>query len=135
MKYLKTKGHILKHFLVLPIVSSLIIPLVICDIWGEVYHRICFPLCKIPYVKRSNYIKIDRYKLKYLSFFQKIYCVYCGYANGLIAYLREMAAQTEHYWCGIKHKQNPNFIPQEHQTKMNFAEYDDESDFKQKYLK
>lgn len=30
-------------------------------------------------------------------------CVYCGYANGVLAYVREIAARTEQYWCPIRH--------------------------------
>jgi len=133
MKYLNNKRYALKHILVIPIISTLIIPIVIFDIWVEIYHRSCFPLCKISYVKRNNYIKIDRFKLKYLTFWQKIYCVYCSYGNGVVAYWKEIGARTEQYWCGIKHKNDSNFIPQEHQEKMNFAEYGDEVDFKNKY--
>ena len=71
MKYLQNKNYALKHIFVIPIVSTLIIPLVIMDIWIEIYHRLCFPLCKLQYVERGKYIKIDRFKLKYLTFFQK----------------------------------------------------------------
>ena len=28
---------------------------------------------------------------------------YCAYANGLISYIREILARTEHYFCPIKH--------------------------------
>ena len=99
----------LKHFFVMPIITSVLIPMVIMDIWMEIYHRICFPLCGIKYVKRSNYILIDRHKLKYLNIFEKIYCVYCGYGNGVVRYWSEIAAETEYYWCGIQHakKQRP----------------------------
>src|SRR3989338_10412683 len=133
MKYLQNKGYALKHILVIPIISTLIVPLVIFDIWVEIYHRSCFPLCGIPYVVRKSYIKIDRFKLKYLTFWQKMYCLYCGYGNGLIAYWREIGARTEKYWCGIKHKHDPSFIPPEHHKTMNFSEYANESDFKSKY--
>jgi hypothetical protein len=30
-------------------------------------------------------------------------CEYCTYANGLIAYVREVVSRTEQYWCPIKH--------------------------------
>jgi hypothetical protein len=29
--------------------------------------------------------------------------MYCSYANGVIARVREIAARTEQYWCPIKH--------------------------------
>ena len=119
------------HAIVMPIITTLIVPLVVLDIWFEIYHRICFPLCGIPIVKRSNYIKVDRHKLKYLNILEKIYCAYCGYANGLVAYWVKIAGETEKYWCGIKHKKSENFKEPEHHK--NFAEYDDVEDFKRKY--
>lgn len=120
------------HLLSGPIIYSVIIPFIMLDIWVEIYHRICFPLYGIPYVDRSKYIRIwDRTKLQYLRGIDKLHCAYCGYGNGLMAYVGEIAAQTEKYWCGIKHKEDPHFIPQEHQKE--FAEYNDVEDFKKKY--
>ena len=130
-EYLKNKFRKIRHIIVIPILSTLIIPIVIMDIWVEIYHRICFPLSKIPYVKRKNYIKIDRYKLKYLSFAQKIYCIYCGYANGLAGYWVKIGGETEKYWCGIKHKQDLGFKEPEHHK--NFVEFGDESEFNRRY--
>lgn len=130
MEYLKHKRGV-KRLIVLPIIWTLIVPLVIVDIWVEIYHRLCFPLYGVPYVKRKNYIKIDRHKLKYLNILQKIYCVYCGYANGLIAYVSKIGGETERYWCGIQHQQSENFVDQPHQK--DFAKYGDETDFIEKY--
>jgi hypothetical protein len=42
----------------------------------------------------------DRYHLAYLNVLEKLNC---AYANGLIAYVREIAGRTEQYWCPIKH--------------------------------
>lgn len=134
MLYLRTSYSFLKHLIVIPIISTVVIPLLILDLWMEIYHRICFPLCGIPYVKRREYIKIvDRAKLKYLNWLQKIYCMYCGYGNGVIAYWARIAAETEHYWCGIKHKKVGGFAVPEYQKE--FAEYGDEGDFKARYCK
>jgi hypothetical protein len=54
-------------------------------------------------VRRSTYIVIDRQNLAYLNAIEKANCVYCGYANGVFAYVREIAGRTEQYWCPIKH--------------------------------
>lgn len=80
------KGRLIYHILVMPLIYSLIIPVFILDFWVEIYHRICFVAYDIPYVKRSKYIKIDRHKLSYLQFYEKLNCVYCGYANGVLHY-------------------------------------------------
>ncbi|MFA5134989.1 MAG: hypothetical protein WC505_04365 [Patescibacteria group bacterium] len=118
--------------IVTPIISTVVLPVLLLDIWAEIYHRICFPLMRIPYVKRRDYIKItDRAKLPYLSLFQKLYCMYCGYANGVIHYWAKMGAETELYWCGIKHEKDRDLFPPKHQEA--FSEYGDKNDFNQKY--
>ena len=86
-----------------PFIYSMIVPFVLLDLWLSAYHAICFPLYGIPKVKRSSYIAIDRQHLAYLNVIEKLNCMYCGYANGLIAYTREISSRTEQYWCPIKH--------------------------------
>jgi hypothetical protein len=44
-------------------------------------------------VRRSTYIVIDRQNLAYLNAIEKANCVYCGYANGVFAYVREIAGR------------------------------------------
>jgi hypothetical protein len=46
---------------------------------------------------------IDRHRLGYLNAIEKLNCVYCGSANGVFAYVREIAGRTEQYWCPIRH--------------------------------
>ncbi len=128
MGYLFKKNMTFRHFLTAPIIWAVLVPLVFLDIVAEVYHQLGFRLCGIPLVKRSAYIKIDRHKLKYLNFLQKLGCVYCGYANGLAAYLVEIAARTEKYWCAIRHEPRPGFIEPAHHR--DFAEYGNEEEFK-----
>ena len=59
MKYLKNKNRFTQHDIMALIISTLIIPIVIMDFWVEIYRRLCFPLYKLPHIKRKNYIKID----------------------------------------------------------------------------
>jgi hypothetical protein len=40
-----------------------------------------------------------------LNAIEKLYCVYCGYANGPVAYAWEITARTERFWCPIKRAQ------------------------------
>ena len=75
---------------------------------------------------------MDRQKLKYLTFLEKIWCSYCGYANGLLAYAVTIAGETEKHWCGIKHIKKGHedtFIEHPHQK--NFLEYGDKEGYKQ----
>ncbi len=86
-----------------PLIYALIVPLVLLDLCITVYQTVCFPVYKIEKVKRGDYFAFDRGHLAYLNAVEKLNCAYCSYANGLIAYAREIAARTEQYWCPIKH--------------------------------
>jgi hypothetical protein len=86
-----------------PVIYSLMIPLVALDVWVTLYQWLCFPIFGVARVRRRDYFVIDRHKLAYLNGIEKVNCTYCSYANGLLAYVREVAAQTEQYWCPIRH--------------------------------
>jgi len=73
-------------------------------------------------VRRRRYVVIDRHTLAYLNGIEKVNCVYCGYANGVIAYVREIAARTEQYWCPIRHARH---IPAPHARYPLFFDYGD----------
>ena len=132
MEY-KKHHHCIRQLISMPFVWAVLIPLIFADIILEIYHRICFPLYSIPYVKRSNYIRIDRHKLEYLNWAEKIGCAYCGYANGWLHYATIISAETEQYWCGIRHKKYKGFIEQSHHEHMKFTAYGDEKAFRKRY--
>lgn len=131
MEHKKSKGRFLRHSVSVPFVFITLIPLVLLDITIEIYHRVCFPLYGLEYVRRKDYIKIDRHRLKYLNPFNKIACAYCGYANGMANYTTKIAGITEAYWCGIKHEKTKGFVEQAHHK--SFLDYGDEKAFKKKY--
>jgi hypothetical protein len=131
MNHKKAKNKFLKHTLTAPLIWIPIIPIAATDLFLEIFHRIAFPIYGLPLVKRSQYIKIDRHKLKYLTFSEKLSCVYCGYVNGFAAYFVRVAGDTENYWCGIKHKQSKDFKEPEHHK--NFLEYNNKKEFEMKY--
>lgn len=116
-------------FIWLPLPFLLALDLVII-----LYQAICFPLYGLDKVRRRDYILIrDRNKLAYLRPGEKINCMYCGYANGLMPYCQEIAARTEKYWCGVKHEGRPGFKSQPHQAAQDFANFGDEEAFREKY--
>jgi hypothetical protein len=86
-----------------PVIYSLIVPMVLVDLWASLYQQVCFRAYGIPRVKRSAYILLDRRHLAYLNGIEKLNCLYCGYCNGVIGYVREIGSRTEQYWCPIKH--------------------------------
>lgn len=112
-----------------PIIYGMFFAFVIADLCATFYQAVCFPVYKIPKVKRKDYIIVDRGKLTYLRFIDKLNCVYCGYANGVIAYAGEIIARTEWYWCPIKHGRQV-IHPHEHYG--SFLEHGDGTDYRAK---
>lgn len=113
----------LRFALSTPFIYAVLIPVVFLDIILELYHRVCFPLYGIEYVKRSDYIRFDRWKLPYIPLWDKLNCLYCEYVNGFLAFAVAVAGRTELYWCGIKHKSGGGFHDQPHQK--DFLPYGD----------
>ena len=128
-----SKHTVLKFFVAGPLIWLMIIPVVISDICLEIYHRICFPIYGIPYVVRSRYIHIlDREKLPYLSWPEKMGCAYCGYVNGWFHYASVIAGRTEMYFCAISHLEERGYIPSEHEK--SFVKYGDEAALRKRYF-
>jgi hypothetical protein len=83
------------HIISAPFIWLPLPAIIVLDLLGELYHHLCFPIYKIAKVKRSAYIQIiDRNKLQYLNLLEKLGCMYCGYANGVLLYLKEIAGRT-----------------------------------------
>ena len=93
----------LLNILTAPFIWFILIPAMVLDLSVTIFQAVCFRAYGIPRVKRRRYIIIDHQALAYLNFIEKLNCMYCSYANGLIAYIREIAGRTEQYWCPIKH--------------------------------
>ncbi len=111
-----------RNVLSAPFIYAMIVPFVILDIGLTMYQAICFRLYDVPRVARSQFIVIDRQSLSYLNSIERLNCIYCGYANGLLAYAREIAARTEQYWCPIKHARK---VLDPHRRYARFADYGD----------
>ena len=112
-----------------PIIYSMIIPLLITDFFVTFYQWTCFPIYGIKKVRRSNYIVYDRQQLNYLNFIEKFHCTYCAYGNGMIAYVSEVIARTEQYFCPIKHARK---ILGTHSRYARFLEYGDAENYEEK---
>ena len=123
--YLRTSP--LRNIITAPVIYALIVPFALLDLMVTLYQAICFRAYGIPQVKRSRYVIIDRHRLPYLNAIEKINCVYCGYANGVIAYVREVASRTEQYWCPIKHTRRVRSC---HHRYYDFIDYGDADGFK-----
>lgn len=110
-----------------PVLYSLVVPFLLLDVWVTLYQWLCFPLFGLARVRRRDYFQLDRHKLPYLNAIEKANCTFCTYANGVVAYVREVAALTEQYWCPIKHA-TP--VPAPHAHYHEFFEYEDGAAFR-----
>lgn len=112
-----------------PIIYTMIIPLVMLDVCVSFYQMACFPIYGIAKVKRADYIVFDRRHLDYLNWIEKFHCTYCAYGSGLIAYMYEIIARTEQYFCPIKHARK---ILGTHAHYAKFLDYGDATDYQVK---
>lgn len=116
-----------RHVLCVPFIYPVLVPMLLLDFFVSIYQWVCFPLCGIPRVRRSDFWVFDRTHLAYLNWLEKINCAYCTYGNGLIAYCREVFGLTEQYWCPIKHSRR---ILQAHPHYQEFADYGDAENYR-----
>lgn len=117
----------LATLIVAPAVYGLIVPLVVLDLSVYFFQIVCFSAWGMERVKRLEYVVIDRHRLAYLNGIEKLNCVYCSYANGVIAYAREVASRSEQYWCPIKHALR---VRSPHQRYRGFIDYGDAQGFR-----
>jgi hypothetical protein len=108
-----------------PIIYSMIVPLVITDLFITFYQLTCFPIYGIAKVRRANYIIFDRQNLNYLNFIEKFHCTYCAYGAGMIGYIGEIVGRTEQYFCPIKHARKVLGTHTRYQQFLDFGEADD----------
>ena len=112
-----------------PVIYAVIVPFVLLDLFVTVYQAICFPVYGIEKVRRSDHIALDRRHLSYLNGLEKLNCMYCGYGNGLLSYVSEIAGRTEKHWCPIKHAKRMAGV---HQYYPEFLEFGDAEGYRQR---
>jgi hypothetical protein len=105
-----------------PLIYISVVPFLLLDATVTLYQLVCFPIYGIPRVRRKDYLVFDRGRLAYLNTIEKIGCIYCSYANGLLAMITEIAARTEQHFCPIKHAQR---LLQTHSRYGKFLPYGD----------
>jgi hypothetical protein len=110
-----------------PVVYLGWIPFLLMDFFVTLYQALCFPVYRIPKVRRADYLVFDRAELPYLNLIEKFNCFYCSYGNGVASYAREVAARTEQYWCPIKHARR---IRAAHDRYPDFFDYGDAEAFR-----
>jgi len=105
-----------------PLIYASVLPFLLLDASVAMYQLVCFPIYGIPKVRRKDYLVFDRGRLAYLNTIEKIGCIYCSYANGVLALITEIAARTEQHFCPIKHAHR---LAQTHSRYGKFLPYGD----------
>lgn len=112
-----------------PFIYACFIPFVFLDLFVSVYQAVCFPVYGVPKARRRDYMAIDRNKLRYLNAIEGLNCMYCSYANGLLAYVVEVAGRTEQHWCPIKHARR---VQHTHDRYSHFLPYGDAKAYRER---
>lgn len=114
----------LVFYLTAPVIYSVVIPIALLDLFVTVFQAICFRAWRIVPARRADYIALDRHHLAYLNGIQKLNCTYCSYANGVIAFARDVAARTEQFWCPIKHAVRVRGVHERYRDFLDFGDGD-----------
>jgi hypothetical protein len=112
----------LTSLLTVPVIYSVLLPLLILDLSLSLFQHTCFRAYGVPLVVRRRYMVNDRHRLAYLNTIEKVNCSYCAYANGVMAYAREIISRTEQHWCPIRHARH---VPDAHKRYPRFFPYGD----------
>jgi len=115
--------------IVSPFIYFMLFPAIFLDLSAQCYQFFCFPVYRITKVRRSEYVVLDRHHLKYLNIIERINCTYCGYFNGVVAFVREIASRTEQYWCPIRHALKAKGL---HSRQYDFISYGDPELYREK---
>jgi hypothetical protein len=118
------------RFLTAPMLWFCILPIGFIHLSAIVFKFVCFPVFGIPFVRARDYIAMDRHRLGYLGTVAKLNCAYCGYVNGVLAYVTEIAGRTEQYWCPIKHALRLKAV---HKRYAHFLDYGDAEQFRRRF--
>jgi len=112
-----------------PLIYACVLPFLLLDASVALYQFVCFPIYGIPKVRRKDYVVFDRGRLAYLNTIEKVGCIYCSYANGLLALITEIAARSEQHFCPIKHA---HALAKTHSRYSHFLPYGDARAYRDK---
>lgn len=97
-----------------PFIYGMFFPIACIDISARIYQFVCFPIYGVPLVDRRKFVQPGARGKQMLTRWDYMNCMYCGYANGVALFIREVLAQTERYWCPLRHTNTKNFVEPSH---------------------
>ena len=112
-----------------PVIYGMVLPIAFLDVATRAYQTICFNAYGIPKVDRRKYVRLMPRGKGMLPRMDRVNCLYCAYANGVLAFVTAVAGETEKYWCPIRHRVRKDFVPPAHHR--GFVEDGDEAALKE----
>lgn len=104
----------LQMYVSVPVIYGMVVPIAFLDVSVQLYQAICFRLYGIEPVSRAKYVRLGHRGRGMIRRMDRLHCAYCGYANGVMGYARAVVAETEKYWCPIRHEGLKNFVAPPH---------------------
>ncbi len=104
----------LRFYVSVPVIYGMVVPLAFLDVTTQVYQAVCFRLYGMTPVVRKKYVRVGHRGKDTLRTLDRVHCAYCAYANGVIGYTRAVIAETEKYWCPIRHQGLKDFVAPPH---------------------
>lgn len=111
---------LIKLIIGMPFIYVLIVPIALLDALVSLYQWVCFPIYRLPQVRRTHFVQHRRKGLESLNAVDRLNCYYCSYANGVLRYAQKISSETEKMWCPIRHKLSGGFVQPAHHAE--FAE-------------
>ena len=96
-----------------PFIYAVVLPIAALDAFASLYQSICFRVYGLARVRRRDYVVFDRHKLPYLNVIQKLNCLYCAYANGVLATGRTIFVGGQIGWNGDQVFESDDFVIEE----------------------
>ncbi len=92
----------IRYIVSAPFIYGMLVPVLFLHFCLEIYHQVAFRLYGISLVNTREYFLCSVSKPRGKSIFTQFNCWYCSYFRNILNYSKEIAAQTELYWCPIK---------------------------------
>ena len=97
-----------------------------------VCSQVYFRLYRQKPVSAGPYFNFDRHRIRHLSFWDRVGCEYCEFANGTLQWGLAVANEVERKWCPIRNACDPHcakakewrkdFLPYQHASE-DLADY------------
>ncbi len=96
------------HYLGIVLLLSFVVVIVPMFLLTWFLSPVYFWLYRQECISPKPFFHFDRHKVKHLSFFDKVGCEYCEFANSTLQWMLAITNEIERKWCPIKNQCDPN---------------------------